>query len=57
MSVSSTVGGDIAPKQEMNINYNVNKNISIQGVYEVKASEENDVNENAECIGADIKFR
>ena len=57
MSVSSTVGGDIAQKQEMNINYNVNKNISIQGVYEVKSTEENDVNENPDSVGADIKFR
>ena len=57
LSVSSTVGGDIAQKQEMNINYNINKNVSIQGVYEVKTSNESETNENPDSVGADVKFR
>jgi translocation and assembly module TamB len=40
----------------MNINYNINKNFSIEGVYEVKSSEEENTT-NSNSIGADIKYR
>lgn len=56
VSVSSTVGGSIEQTQEMNINYNINKKFSLEGVYEVKPSEE--VNTNTpNSIGADLKYK
>lgn len=56
VSVSSTVGGSIEQTQEMNINYNINKKFSIEGVYEVKPSEEENTT-TPNSIGADIKYR
>jgi translocation and assembly module TamB len=55
-SVSSTVGGSIEQTQEMNVNYNFNKKFSIQGVYEVKPTEEENTS-TPNSIGADIKYR
>lgn len=56
VSVSSTVGGSIEQTQEMNVNYNINKKFSIEGVYEVKPSEEENTN-TPNSIGADIKYK
>ncbi|MBP9681498.1 MAG: translocation/assembly module TamB domain-containing protein [Bacteriovorax sp.] len=56
LSVSSTVGGSIEQTQEMNINFNINKNFSIQGVYEVKPAEEENTNA-PNSVGADLKYR
>ena len=56
ISVSSTVGGTLEQKQEMNINYNINKKFSIEGIYEVNSSDENS-NENPDSIGADLKYK
>ena len=56
VSVSSTVGGSIEQTQEMNINYNINKKFSLEGVYEVKPAEDENTN-NSNSIGADLKYR
>jgi translocation and assembly module TamB len=56
VSVSSTVGGSIEQTQEMNVNFNINKNFSIEGVYEVKPAEEENTN-TPNSVGADLKFR
>ena len=56
IQASSTLGGDISQKKEMNINYNINKNLSLEGVYELKDSEEEEGGE-LDSLGADIKFR
>lgn len=56
VSLSSTVGGSLEQKQEMNVNFNINKSFSVEGVYEVKPTE----NENANTpnsMGADLKYR
>lgn len=56
VSLSSTIGGSLEQKQEMNINLNINKNFSLEGVYEVKPTEdENTTTPNS--IGADLKWR
>ena len=57
MSLSSTVGGSIEQKQEMNLDYNINKNILLQGIYEIKSSNEQESSEDPTSIGADLKFR
>lgn len=56
VSLSSTVGGTLDDKQEMNINYNLNNNWSLEGVYEVKSTLE-DTNQTDNSFGFDIKFR
>lgn len=56
VSVSSTVGGSLEQKQEMNVNYIINKNFSLEGVYEVKPNEdENGTTPNS--FGFDLKWR
>jgi translocation and assembly module TamB len=56
VSLSSTIGGSLEQKQEMNINLNINKNFSLEGVYEVKPTEdENTTTPNS--LGADLKWR
>ncbi|MDD4976286.1 MAG: translocation/assembly module TamB domain-containing protein, partial [Bacteriovorax sp.] len=56
VSVSSTVGGSIEQTQEMNVNFNINKNFSIEGVYEVKPAEDENTN-TPNSVGADLKYR
>lgn len=56
LSLSSTVGGSIEQTQQMNINYNINKNFSLEGVYEVKPAEEENTNA-PNSVGADLKYR
>lgn len=56
VSLSSTIGGSLEQKQEMNINLNINKNFSLEGIYEVKPTEdENTTTPNS--LGADLKWR
>lgn len=56
LSVSSTVGGTLEQKQEMKLNYKINKKFSVEGVYEVKSNEENEA-ESPDSIGADLKWK
>jgi translocation and assembly module TamB len=56
VSVSSTVGGSIEQKQEMNANYNVNKNMSVEGVYEIKPAEDEST-ATPTSLGIDLKFK
>ena len=56
VSASSTVGGSIEQKQEMNFNYKVNKVISFEGVYEIKSAEE-EATSTPNSLGADLKFK
>ena len=56
VALSSTIGGSLEQKQEMNINFNINKNFSLEGIYEVKPTEdENTTTPNS--LGADLKWR
>ncbi len=55
MAVSSTFGGTLEEKQEMNINYNLNEIMSLEGVYEIKSTQEDEIDENS--LGADLKIR
>ena len=56
LSVSSTVGGSLGQKQEMKVNYDINKIMSLQGIYEIQSSEHEDV-EDSNSFGADLKFK
>ncbi len=55
-SFSRILGGSMDQRQEMNVDYNLNKNISIQGVYEMKSMDENSAESN-NSAGADLRFR
>ncbi len=57
LSVSSTVGGTAANKQEMNLNYNFNKNVAAEGVYEVKSTDGEEDTTDDTSAGADLKFK
>ncbi len=56
LSLSSTVGGSAEQKQEMNINYNVLKNVSLEGVYEVNNGDEEQYQEPT-SFGVDFKIQ
>lgn len=58
VSLSSTVGGSLEQKQEVNVNYNFSKNLSLEGVYEVKPAEDTSTSTSApNSVGADLKYR
>lgn len=57
LSVSSTMGGTAGQKQEMNVDYNVNKVISLQGIYEIKSNDGEESNNSPDSAGVDLKFR
>ncbi len=57
VNVASTVGKTSGQKQEMGLNYNINKNIALRGVYEIKSEEENISEESVNAIGADLLFK
>jgi len=57
LSVSSTVGNSTGQKQTMNLNYNINKGISLEGVYENRTDPEVDGNTDDTSIGADVKLK
>lgn len=56
LSFSSTLGGAVDQKQEMNLNYNLNNNFSLQGIYEIKSAEESG-EQNNNSAGFDLIFR
>ena len=56
LSFSSTVGGTSEQTQKINVNYNFNKHISLEGLYEVRDTTiENRLTE-PESLGVDFKF-
>lgn len=57
LSVSSTVGGSIGQKQSMNLIYNADKEVSLEGVYENRTNEEGQVNTQGNSAGFDLKFK
>lgn len=56
ISLSSTVGGNLDEKQEMNVNYSLDNNWSLEGVYEIKSTVE-DTTQTENSFGFDLKFR
>lgn len=56
LSVSSTVGGSLEQKQEMNLNFNIDRNWSVEGVYELKNSDSDEGN-STNSVGADVKYK
>lgn len=56
VSFSSTLGGEVEQKQEMNVNYDFNRSWSVEGVYELKSSVEENQGD-TQSLGADVKYR
>ncbi|PJB52901.1 MAG: hypothetical protein CO099_10115 [Bdellovibrio sp. CG_4_9_14_3_um_filter_39_7] len=56
VSLSSSLGDTTDQSQEMNVNYELNKKLSLEGVYEIKSDEQNE-NQGQESLGADIKYK
>lgn len=54
VSFSSTVGGSSTPEQEMNLNYNIKRDIKLEGIYERRSTKEDQ--ENPGSIGLDFKY-
>jgi translocation and assembly module TamB len=57
LSVSSTVGSSTGQKQSMNLNYNIDKNFSIEGVYENRTDSTSETISDDSSLGADVKVR
>lgn len=57
LSVSSTVGGSAGQKQSMNLNYLINKNVSLDAIYELNTDVSSANERTGKSAGGDIKFR
>lgn len=56
VSVSSTVGDSSTKKQSINLNYNVDKKVSLEGIYETNTTDDDAINE-TNSYGADLKVK
>ena len=57
LSVSSTVGDSVSQRQSVNLNYNVDKKVSIEGVYESNTTDDSQTINDANSFGADLKVK
>ena len=57
MSYSSTLGGSLDQRQEMNLNLKVDKNILIQGVYQTQSSENSENTDTTNSLGLDLIWK
>lgn len=57
LSVSSTVGDSRNQKQGLNLNYTVNKKVSLEGVYETKNTDDAQTINDTNSFGADLKVK
>ncbi len=57
LAVSSTVGASIGQRQSMNLNYNFNKSVGAEGVYEIRTNDEGVEDVIATSLGGDLKFK
>jgi translocation and assembly module TamB len=57
MSVSSTVGGAVGQRQSMNFNYSINKNVYLDGVYDINTDQSGTVDRVGTSAGGDVKFK
>jgi translocation and assembly module TamB len=57
MSYSSTLGGSLDQRQEMNLNLKVDKNIMIQGVYQTQSSDNSENTDTTNSMGLDLIWK
>jgi translocation and assembly module TamB len=51
------MGGSIGQRQNMNLNYGINKNIQVEGIFEMRTNDEGEQDRIYNSFGGDIKFR
>tara|TARA_Y100000768_G_C23989377_1_gene691173 strand:- start:2579 stop:6517 length:3939 start_codon:yes stop_codon:yes gene_type:complete len=57
LSVSSTVGNSLNQRQSLNLNYNVNRQVSVEGVYEQRSTDQVQTINDDTSFGADLKVK
>ncbi len=57
LSVSSAISGSIGQQQRMNLNYTINENVSLEGVYELTTDQDGEEGGQDTSVGADVKFK
>ncbi|MBI2521596.1 MAG: translocation/assembly module TamB domain-containing protein [Bdellovibrio sp.] len=57
LSFSSTFGGSLQQKQEMNINYNLRPDVSVQGVYEMYSTDSTNNRTSPDSAGVDLIWK
>lgn len=57
LSMTSTVGSSSGQRQIMNLNYNINKTYSLEGVFEKRTAVEGDQDNVDNSFGADLKMK
>ena len=57
MSVRSTVGASSTQRQAINLNYNLDNNVSIEGVYESRSVDDQESINTNNSVGADVKWK
>ena len=57
LSVSSTVGNSTQQRQSINLNYNIDDNISVEGVYETRSTDDVQAIDIDTSFGTDVKWK
>ena len=57
LSFSSTFGGSLQQKQEMNINYNLRPDVSVQGIYEMYSTDSTNNRTSPDSAGVDLIWK
>ena len=57
MSYSSTLGGTLDQRQEMNLNLKLNKNVLLQGVYQTQSSDTTESTNTSDSLGLDLIWK
>ena len=57
LNYSSTLGGSLDQSQQMNINFKINSDVALQGVYRTQTNENSESIDNNESIGFDLIWK
>ena len=57
LSVLGTVSSSSTQKRAVNLNYKINQNISVEGVYESISTDDSETINNENSVGADVKWK
>ena len=57
MSVTGTVGSSVQQKKSVNLNYKINKSVSVEGVYETVSTDDAQAINDGNSVGTDVKWK
>ena len=57
LNYSSTLGGSLDQSQQMNIDFRINEDFSLQGVYRTQTNETSENIDNTESVGFDLIWK